>query len=92
MRKASISDKSAFASTTKAKNLGFFKKGGGQKKNPNLLFGPEFASKQPGAGGSRPGTAGTDDSRSPGAAKSMMDAKSIFTMKTKVIANKCTLM
>lgn len=91
MRKASISDKSAFASTTKAKNLGFFKKSGGQKKNPNLLFGPEFASKQPGAGSSRPGTADSDESAR-GAAKSMYDAKSIFTMKTRVIANKCVVM
>lgn len=86
VRKTSISNKSAFASTTKAKNLGFFRRG--TKKNPNLLFGPEFASKQPGATSSPPGTGKSDDS----GAKSVVDAKSLFTIKTKIIANKCTLM
>ena len=88
VRRPSVSSRSAFASTTKAKNLGFFRR----KKQPDLLFGPEFASKQPGAEGSRPGTAQSGDEGGGAGAKSVMDAKSMFTVRTRMGTTKCALM
>lgn len=49
-RKSSIANKSAFASTTRAKSLGFFRRG--TRRQNDRLFGSEFEDQQPGAGNS----------------------------------------
>ena len=69
-RHSSASNKTAFASTTKAKRLGFFRTGTRKGKNKQL-FGPEFAPSNP------------PSRRRGGAADSMMETKSMFTTLTR---------
>ena len=66
-RKSSLSNKSAFASTEKAKKLGFFRMGTTKKKNKNL-YGPEFAPSRP------PPSRGGE---------SMLETRSMFTTFTR---------
>jgi hypothetical protein len=75
-RKSSTSNRSAFASTSKAKKLGFFRTGTTKKKKNNQLFGPEFAPNPPRSRGREDG--------------SMMETKSMFTTMTG--REKCVVM
>ncbi|KAK3725967.1 hypothetical protein LTR37_000115 [Vermiconidia calcicola] len=75
-RKSSLSNKSAFASTARAKKLGFFRSGSKKRRNQQL-FASELTPSGP--------------PRSRGAAESTMETKSVFTMMTSR-EGKCTLM
>ena len=66
-RKSSLSNKSAFASTTTARNLGFFSSKSKRKKK-NRLYGPEFTPS------GQPQGRGND---------SMMETRSVFTFMTR---------
>jgi len=76
-RKSSVSNRSAFASTAKAKKLGFFRTGTKKRKN-QALFGPEYAPRNARQGGR-------------GGADSMLETKSMFTTLTRG-EGKCAVM
>jgi hypothetical protein len=65
-----LSNKSAFASTEKAKNLGFFRTGTRKGRKGKQLYGPQFAD----AGSSAYGNKGGE---------SLMETRSIFTTLTR---------
>ena len=91
-RKSSLAGKSAFASTEKAKKLGFFQRGGGGgRKKKNQLFGPEFADSGPYGGvgsayGRRRGGGGRGEE-----VGSVMETRSMFTTLTRG-EGKCAIM
>jgi hypothetical protein len=78
-RKSSLGNRSAFASTEKAKNLGFFRTGTRRRKK-GQLYGPQFAESSA-YGGKGAGNDG-----------SVMETKSIFTTFTRRGEGKCALM
>ena len=86
-RKSSLSNRSAFASTIKARNLGFFRSRSRRGRERDRLFGPEFAGA---ANSPRPGTR-RNKRGDGGDVGSMMETRSIFTTFTKG-EGRCTVM
>ena len=80
-RKSSLGNRSAFASTEKAKSLGFFRTGTRRRKK-GQLYGPQFAESS--AYGGKGAGVGADGS--------VLETKSIFTTFTRRGEGRCVVM